>query len=285
MNGFPIGYGVLSGYLGILQDVFIIFLQHVDMPGFSIAEANHHAGTLLGIVVARSQLCQLRIVLQICSNGKVIVCGFAQNLTISLFFIQHAIVLLIQNPAISVKNLEEFIFQNQFCVEILIQTNTSAYRCIALLFCLQGVVALRKIRQLEIAISIYLQGLFTLGAHIAQHKILLGIFVEVIQNNLTAEGLVAFGNRLCLGRYDRTVLRTVDGQCNTSVLIEGNISNLLLPIEHHRGQCIACIGHNGDHCLHTGDDAGGTGNGIMLALLQHQRHAAHHTMTVKLEIA
>ena len=254
------------------------------MPGLSVAEPDLHAGTLLGIIIACSQLCQLRIVLQICPESKIIVGGITQYLTIALFFIQNAIILLIQNPAASLNDLEVIVLQNQLCGEILIQVNAAADRCIIFLFCLQNIVALLHILQFKITVAVDSQRLFALGPNIAQQQTCHAVLTDIVQHNLSTKSLCALGNSLCLGRYLRTVFRSVDRQRNASVLIKGYIPDLLLVVEHHGSKRIPLIRLNGDGCIHTGDHTCRTGNSIMLPLLQNQRYTSHDALTVETEM-
>ena len=283
MNGLPVGNRVLTGNFCILQDILALFLQHVNMPVLAVAKPDHHTGTLLREAVSSSQICQVRIILQICLEGKVIVRGVAEDLTGSLFLVDNTIVLLVQDPAGALSDLEVIVFQNQFGIEILIQENTATNRRITFLFCLQNIVAGLHILQFKVTLLINGDRFFALGADVGQDQAFEGILVDIVQHNLAAKSLGTFRDSRCLGRYLYTVVGAKDLQRNASVLIEGYILDLLLAVDHNGRQRIAIVRLDIDDCIHSGNHVGRTGNGVVLTLLQSHRHAAHNTLVVEAE--
>ena len=284
MDGLPVGKRVVAGMLCILQNVLVAFLQKIDMPALAVAELDLHTGTLLEVKVTCALLCKVLVILQIYTEGEISVGCIAEDLALTAQFIQHAIILRVQDPAGALCDLEEVIFQCQLCVEVLIQVNTPADRLVAFFFGLQHIVALGQILQLELAVGIDLQGLFALRSNVGYQNALEGITANVIQHDLAAQGLVSFGNSLSLGGDLHALSVTEHGYCYAAILIEGDILDHFLAIYDNRGQRIALLRNDRGNRSHTGEHIRISVDGIMLTLLQGNGDIANNTLAVKAEV-
>ena len=166
-----------------------------------------------------------------------------------------------------------------------IQINTAANGHIAILFCLQDIEPLLQTLQLKVTFGIDLQRQLAIRSSIGQHKAFPGILFDAAQHDLAGNGFRSFGNSLCLSRYLHAFIRAFELQSNASVLIKGHIPDLLLAVDHNRGQCITRIGFDGDKGIHAGNNVGRSGNGVMLARLQRHRQTTHNAFPIETEVA
>ena len=280
----PVGKGVVAGDLGILQDVLSFFLQQVNMPGLAVAELDLQTGALLRVIVACAPLCQFCIILQVCPEGEITVRSGAEDLAGTCLLIKNAVILLVQDPAASLGDLEVIVFQDQFCVEVLIQVNAAADRVVAFLLCLQGVEALLHIFQQEIALGIHGQRLFALRSDISQQKALQRVAGHIVQNDLTAQRLFALGHCLCIcrDRYTLGIAGSLYGYA--AILIEGNFLDHFLAVYDHRGQRIALFRNDGGNRIHTQQHRVVALDGVMFSLLQGNRYVANNALAVEAEV-
>ena len=254
------------------------------MPGFSIAEFNPHTAALLYKIIRIALFCQLCVISQIDRIIKIMIGFIAHQNTVATHFVDDAIILLFQNPAAALGNLEIIVFQNKLSVEILIQINTTVNGVITFLLRLQGVVALLHILQFKFAVCTDFQRSLALRTDIGQQKPLQAILIDIVQHNLTAKGFRTFHSSLCLGGNLNTVCCAANGKCNASVLVEGCILNFLFTVDNNRSQCVPCVRNDIHDCIHTGNDVGRTGNGTVLAVFQYDGNCSHNALAVKAEI-
>ena len=284
VDGLPVEDRIIAGMLCILQDELVAFLQHVNVPVLAVAEQDPHAGSLLQVQITLALLSQLLIVLQLHGVGEVVEGGIAHHMAAAAHLVQGAIILIIHDEAGAGSVGEEIIFQKEIGINVLIQTNTAGDGNIAFLLNLQDIVTLLHIGQFESALLIDGHGLFTLGAGVGNEQAFQIILHQAMESDLAAEGLVAIGNRFCLGRNIDAFNAAADHQSNASVLIVGHALDLLFAVDQNGSQRIAFVGLDGDNGLHAGKHGGVAGKGAILALLQRNGNRAPNAIAVKAEI-
>ena len=284
MDGLPVEQGSIAGLLAVLQDIFIIFLQQIDMPVLAVTEHNTHTGTLLCEIIGITLLCKVIVILQIRGEGKVIVLLLGHDLTGSAEFLQDSFILFIQDPACSVCGTEHLIFQSQLCIDIPIQINTTGDRGAALLLHLDRIVPRFQILLLKITIAVKIQRSFPCGSRIIGKDILQVAACHTMNGDLTTERLIAFGNGLRFRRNGDALIRSADLHRNAAVFVIGGFLNLLLTVCQNGCQCIAFLRCDCDMGYHSGHSGLRGRYCIVISILCRDRNGADNTVSIESEI-